>query len=86
VQAEGPGTGYTATGKPIAITRTEFSASGLRELAARTRDGDVVRQVLAIAIVLEGHSREEAVRLNGTDRQALRDWIAPDTTEVVWRD
>jgi transposase len=62
-------------GKPIAITRTESSANGLRELAARTRDGDVVRRVLAIAMVLEGHSREEVARLNGMDRQTLRDWV-----------
>ena len=60
--------------RAIEITRDEHSASALRELAARTRDGAVVRRLLAIALILEGHSREEAARLNGMDRQTLRDW------------
>jgi len=62
-------------GRAVEVTRTELSASELRELAARTGDGDVVRRLLAIALVLEGHSREEAARLNGMDRQTLRDWV-----------
>ncbi len=62
-------------GKPIAITRTEFSAPDLRELAVGTRDGAVVRRLLALSLVLEGHSRAEAARLNGMDRQTLRDWV-----------
>ena len=61
-------------GKPIEITCLEFSASKLRELAANTRDGAVVRRLLAIAMILEGHPRGEAARLNGMDRQTLRDW------------
>ena len=60
--------------KPIEITRLDLSASGLRELAGRTRDGAVVRRLLGIALILEGHSREEAARLSGMDRQTLRDW------------
>jgi hypothetical protein len=40
----------------------ELSAAELRELAAQTRDGDVVRRLLAIALILEGHSREDAAR------------------------
>lgn len=62
-------------GKPIEITRTEFSAPELRELAVGTHDGTVVRRLLALALVLEGHSRAEAARLNGMDRQTLRDWV-----------
>jgi transposase len=61
-------------GRPIEITRLELSASALRELAARTRDGAVVRRLLGIALILEGHRREEAARLSGMDRQTLRDW------------
>jgi transposase len=61
--------------KPIEVTRREFSAGELRELAARTRDGAAVRRLLAIALVLEGHSRTEAARQNGMDRQTLRDWV-----------
>jgi hypothetical protein len=59
-------------GKPIEITRTEFSASELRELAASTHNGATVRRLLALALVLEGHCRAEAARLNGTDRQTKR--------------
>jgi hypothetical protein len=47
-------------GSPIEITRFDFSATELRELAARTQDGAVVRRLLAIALILKGHSREEA--------------------------
>src|SRR5271165_4394198 len=61
-------------GRPIEITRDENSASALRELAARTHDGAVVRRLLGIALILEGHSRETAARLSGMDRQTLRDW------------
>ena len=31
--------------------------------------------MLALALVLEGHSREEAARHAGMDRQTLRDWV-----------
>jgi transposase len=62
-------------GKPVEITRAEFSASDLRELAGDTRDGAVVRRLLAIAMILEGRPRVEAARLNGMDRQTLRDWV-----------
>jgi len=62
-------------GKPIEISREDSSAAELRALAASTRDGRVVRRLLAIALVLEGESREEAAQLNGMDRQTLRDWV-----------
>lgn len=62
-------------GKPIEISRDESSAAELRALAASTRDGRVVRRLLALALVLEGESREEAAQLNGMDRQTLRDWV-----------
>lgn len=62
-------------GKPVEITRTAFSAAELRELAGGTRDGAVVRRLLALALVLEGGSRAEAARLSGMDRQTLRDWV-----------
>ena len=61
-------------GSPIEITCFEHSSTVLRELAARTRDGAVVRRLLGIALVLDGRSREEAARLSGMDRQTLRDW------------
>ena len=62
-------------GNPVEVTRMELSACELRELAAGTRDGAVVRRLLAIALVLDGHPRAEAARLNGMDRQTLRDWV-----------
>jgi transposase len=62
-------------GKPIEITRMDFSPTALRELAAHERDGAVVRRLLALAMILDGSSREEAARLNGMDRQTLRDWV-----------
>ena len=62
-------------GRPIEITCFEHSARDLRELAARTQDGAVVRRLLAIALVLESYPREAAAHLNGMDRQTLRDWV-----------
>ena len=72
-------------GKAIEVTRMELSATALRELAAGTRDGAVVRRLLAIAVILEGHSRAEAARLNGMNRQTLRDWVTVTTT-MAWPD
>lgn len=30
---------------------------------------------MALALVLEGHSREEATQLHGMERQTLQDWV-----------
>jgi len=62
-------------GQPIEITNTEYSASDLRRLASREKDGQVVRRLLALAMILEGYSRTEAAEMNGMDRQTLRDWV-----------
>lgn len=62
-------------GQPIEITRAEHSASDLRVIAAKSRDGAQVRRLLAIALVLEGVSRTEAADRSGMDRQTLRDWV-----------
>ena len=70
-------------GKPIEISRDESCAAELRALASSTRDGRVVRRLLAIALVLEGESREEAAQLNGMDRQTLRDWVHRYNAEGV---
>jgi transposase len=70
-------------GRPVEITRLELSASALREVAAGTRDGAVVRRLLGIALILEGHPREEAARLSGMDRQTLRDWVHRYNAEGV---
>ena len=59
----------------VAITRQELGASELRREAVRCRDAEAARRMLALALVLEGHSREEAARHAGMDRQTLRDWV-----------
>jgi transposase len=53
----------------------EQSAGALRAAASRSRDGGKVRRLLALAFVLEGHSRSEAAELAGMDRQTPRDWL-----------
>jgi hypothetical protein len=70
-------------GRPIEISRFELSATELRELAARTQTGAVVRRLLAIALQLEGYPREAAAQLNGMDRQTLRDWVLRYNAEGV---
>jgi hypothetical protein len=42
----------------IAITRLELSAADLRDAARRTRDAKATWQMVAIALVLEGWSRQ----------------------------
>src|SRR3954466_5666332 len=59
----------------ITITRHEPGAGDLRREAARCRDARAARRMLALALVLEGSSREEAARAAGMDRQTLRDWV-----------
>jgi len=61
--------------KPVEVSRTEHSPAALREIARGLKDSTVVRRLLAIAAVLEGHSRGDAAHLNGMQRQTLRDWV-----------
>jgi putative transposase len=61
-------------GTAIAV-RTAYSSQELRSLAARLKDAGQVRRLLAIAAVLDGHSRAEAAKIGGMDRQTLRDWV-----------
>ena len=59
----------------VAITRAEPDAAGLRHAAARAKDADAARRMLAIALVLDGRSRADAAQSCGMDRQTLRDWV-----------
>src|SRR3954468_14368778 len=59
----------------VGITRHELGAGELRREARRCRDGAASRRMLALALVLEGASREGAARAAGMDRQTLRDWV-----------
>ncbi len=63
--------------------RDDLSASGLRALARRERDGRVAARMYAIAHALDGISRAEAARLAGMDRQALRDAVVRYNAEGV---
>jgi transposase len=43
--------------------------------AANVRTGLSFARLLALALILDGHSRTDAPALNGMDRQTLRDWV-----------
>ncbi len=62
-------------GRAVEITRRDLTAQELREEAGSIKDGRVVRRMLAIALVLEGVSRQAAAQSCGMDRQTLRDWV-----------
>lgn len=62
-------------GQAILITNLEHSAADLRRLMSKEKDGQVVRRLLAIALILEGHSRTQAAEMSGMERQTLRDWV-----------
>jgi transposase len=70
-------------GKAIAIINLDHTAEELRRLAATIDDGDVVRRLLAIALVLEGKSRTEAATQTAMQRQTLRDWAHRYNAEGV---
>ena len=59
----------------VRITRQDHSAAALRAEAARAQNASAARRMLALAMVLDGCSREDAARLTGMDRQSLRDWV-----------
>ena len=59
----------------IAITRLDLTAGELRAGAARSREAQAARRMLAIALVLEGVDRKSAAETCGMDRQTLRDWV-----------
>ena len=59
----------------VAVTRQELNAAELRREAVRCRGSAAARRMLALALVLEGSSREVAARAAGMDRQTLRDWV-----------
>jgi transposase len=62
----------------VAITRLGWSAAALRQAAARTGEAKVARRMLAIALVLEGWSRQGAAAACAMERQTLRDWVHRD--------
>ncbi|MDQ6703550.1 MAG: helix-turn-helix domain-containing protein, partial [Pseudomonadota bacterium] len=58
----------------IEITRQDLSISQLRA-GARTTDVKQARRILAIAMVLDGHSRLLTAQACGRERQTLRGWV-----------
>jgi transposase len=59
----------------VKVTRRDYDADALRDHAWRVSEADVVRRLLALALVLEGHNRAQAAKTCGMDRQTLRDWV-----------
>ena len=59
----------------VKLTRTDHTSADLRNLAVKSRDSAQSRRLLALAMILEGHSREDSARQAGMDRQTLRDWV-----------
>lgn len=59
----------------ILVSRTEVTPAELREKASRAKDAKAARRLLAIAMVLDGHSRRNAAEACAMDRRILRDWI-----------
>jgi transposase len=55
----------------VVITRLDLSAADLREAAARTQDAKASRRMLAIALVLDGWSREAAAEACAMERQTV---------------
>lgn len=62
-------------GQAVPLTNLDYSASDLRRLMSKQKDGQVVRRLLALALILEGKSRTQAARASGMERQTLRDWV-----------
>lgn len=59
----------------IPITRCDLTAADLRCEAARSKNTRITRRLLALAMVMDGHSRAIAAQSGAMDRQTLRDWV-----------
>jgi|ERR1700712_750919 transposase len=62
-------------GAAVGLIRSDHTSAALRTLSSQCSDAAQVRRLLAIALVLDGHSRSEAAELHGMDRQTLCDWV-----------
>jgi hypothetical protein len=65
----------------LVITRPDHTATELRALAARCRDGAQVRRLLALALVMDGHSRSVPARRSS--RAATASACAGSGTSVM---
>jgi len=59
---------------PVSL-RGDFTASQLRALARKTKDGPQARRLLALAAIYDGATRTEAARIGGVTLQIIRDWV-----------
>ena len=57
----------------VPVTRTNYRPEELRDLAKRCGNGAQARRLRAL--ILEGHSRQDAAEAQNMDRQTLRDWV-----------
>jgi len=55
--------------------RTDYTSADLRVVARRCGDGDHVRRLLAVALILDGGSRSEAAKVAGVTLQILCAWV-----------
>jgi transposase len=55
--------------------REGVGGTELRREAARAKDANQARRLLALAAVADGVGRARAATLGGMDRQTLRDWV-----------
>jgi transposase len=55
--------------------RRDFSASQLRGLAKKTKDGPQARRLLTLAAIYDGATRTEAAKIGGVGLQIIRDWV-----------
>ena len=59
----------------VSVTRVDLSVADLSSAAKRMANSKQARRVLAIAMVPDCYSREEATQACGMHRQTLRDWV-----------
>jgi len=60
---------------PSALSlRTDYSPAELRLLSKKTKNFNRRRHLLSLAAVLDGMNHTDAARIDGMDRQTLRDW------------
>jgi len=57
------------------LLRRDFSASRLRSLAKKSKDGPQARRLLTLAAIYDGATRSEAAKIGGVGLQIIRDWV-----------
>ena len=55
--------------------REDYDAVLLRELAKQSDDADLVRRLLALAVVYDGGLRSDGAEAGGVGLQTFRDWV-----------